>query len=605
MLLACIAVAAFANAWPDMLTYDDRVFVDHVRFSGIGLGDIGRFFVEDLWAASGVESGLYRPLLLIFISVQAWLFDDWLAGYHGVSILLHALATLLVHGLVSHVLENSGVRRAVATPSAWLAAVVFAVHPVHAEAVNSVFNTSEILVCIGLTGGLAWFLRRLDQRPLTAWTGLSLIYLLVLLCRESGAALPALAVALIWLTRTDPWPSRLRTCLPVFVLLIPLGLYLGLRGHALAPPPPAPKAVSAEIQNAVPANETGKTTPDRTDSERSRPGLPLRPSGIAFQPDRMASAVRLWFASIEHLLWPHPLLVEYEPPDAPLWIAILTQLALVGAAFWLFLQRSRPALLAGLTFFYLALLPSSRIFGQADFAPGLADRILYTPSVGMTLALAAGIAWILRNRTPRVAVSAIAVLSLVLVSLTWARNTEWTSDTILLESDYAKSANKRRLLNSLISAQLRAGNDARAREICDVHAQALLEKASWGVQCGMAYGRSGRFADAEKAFRAATRHRDSRAFAHANLAMLLAHLGRQDEAGTEFDRAVATEKVPFLREYFAALKLIRLYASDRTRLEEARAHLLRSLELQPQHVAAREELEQLDARLGLRGREGR
>jgi hypothetical protein len=69
-----------------------------------------------------------------------------------------------------------------------MAALLFGVHPIHTEVVNSVFNGSEILVTIGVIGGLQWFLDCQDKQPAKAWLGLNLVYLLVLFCRESGAA---------------------------------------------------------------------------------------------------------------------------------------------------------------------------------------------------------------------------------------------------------------------------------------------------------------------------------------------------------------------------------------------------------------------------------
>ena len=167
------------------------------RFSNIGLTGITRFFTNDVWEVGGVDSGLYRPLLLVSIMIDSLIFNQWVAGYHLTNILLHVLTTLLVYGFIRYLLRLDGGASVQSGHMALLAALVFAVHPVHAEAVNSIFNRSEILVALGVVGGLWWFLRRREQQPKKAWFGLSLIYLLVLLCRESGIMLPALAVALL------------------------------------------------------------------------------------------------------------------------------------------------------------------------------------------------------------------------------------------------------------------------------------------------------------------------------------------------------------------------------------------------------------------------
>ena len=112
------------------------------------MGDLPRFFTEDLWSATGAESGLYRPLLLLSLALESGVHGNWLAGYHLDNILLHLLVTLAVYRFLRQV------QRTVAEPGPsadlypLLAALVFAVHPVHTEVVNSIFNRSEMLVAL-------------------------------------------------------------------------------------------------------------------------------------------------------------------------------------------------------------------------------------------------------------------------------------------------------------------------------------------------------------------------------------------------------------------------------------------------------------------------
>lgn len=236
MVLILITIVAYANAWPDTLVWDDGRFAVSERYLGLGLDGVLRFFTEDVWAIEGENAGLYRPLLLLSLMLDAHLFGDWAAGYHLINILLHVLATLLVYGLVRYLLHVNAGPAPLSGYIALLAAIVFGVHPIHTEVVNSIFNRSEILVSLGVVGGLWWFLSTRASQPKMAWFGLSLIYMLVLLCRESGAALPALAVAMLWFTLPGNWLLKLRKCIPVVLLLIPLGIYLILRANALDSP---------------------------------------------------------------------------------------------------------------------------------------------------------------------------------------------------------------------------------------------------------------------------------------------------------------------------------------------------------------------------------
>jgi len=576
-VLIVFALIAYANAWPDNLAFDDRVFADSSRFSGLSPGDVLRFFTEDLWAASGDDSSLYRPLLLVMIAAESQVFGGWMAGYHLVTIGLHVFATLLVYGFISQLLQICGQQRGEARQIALLAALLFGVHPIHTEVVNSVFNGSEILATIGVVGGLKWFLDYLDKQPVRAWLGLNLVYLLVLFCRESGAALPLLAVAILWLIRSDSWQHRLRACVPVVSLLLPLAIYLALRSHALG-------AAAVLQESRVPQ-------PEEADQLIS-----LARYGMHFGLANLLPAAGMWFEALKIQLWPHPLQIYYDPPQTSIWLALAAQVAILASAIMAYVHK-RPLFLIGLVFFYLAILPSSRIVGEPGLNPGLSDRALYLPSVGFAIVLAYGFRLLARKFSLNAAVIATLVITAVLIPLTLARNADWANDILLFETDYLKLRTKNPILNTMLAAQLREHNYARAVEICDKNRQVIFAGQGLGAHCGTAYGQVHRYRDAEQAYLSVKPGSMGAAFAHFNLAMMYIHLGRRAEAEEHIALAVAAEPKAFLRYYFKAVALIQMHPSDRNSLLDAQALLQQALELQPQHTESRKELELLNQRL--------
>lgn len=572
-LLSIFTFIAFANAWPDRLVFDDRVFADPGRFAALGPGDLLRFFTEDLWASTGDTSSLYRPLLLLLIAGEALLFGDWFAGYHLVNVSLHVLATVLVYGFATRLLRRCGHPKAEARQFAFLAALVFGVHPIHTEVVNSVFNASEILVTIGVAGGLSWFLDRQERQPVKAWAGLNLVFLLVLFCRESGAALPLLVVAMLWLTSTDSWLRRLRACAPVFTLLVPLGIYLALRSQAL--------------------DGGGAAMPGGESAQES--AAPLSDYGLEFGFSKLQPAILLWFESLKQLVWPHPLQLYYDPSTVNVWLALAAQLALLATAVVAWLRR-QPLLLAGLAFFYLAILPSSRIISEPGAQAMLSDRFLYLPSIGFVLVLAFALRLLARTTRFNVAALATLVISLAMIPLTWARNADWADEIRLFERDYARLQAKRPILDTLLSAHLREGNAARAAEICDENRQLIRDGHTFGTHCGSAYSQMGRYRDAEQAY-LDVKWASAKVFADFNLGLMYYHLGRRAEAEERIESAIAAEPTHFLKRYFRAVALIQMHPRDRAKLLEAQALLQQALELQPQHVDSRLELEALNLKL--------
>ena len=620
LLLVLVTLAAYVNAWPDSLTFDDKAFAASERFASLSLSDALGFFTEDLWAASGGTTGLYRPLLLVTIAMDAYIYGDWVAGYHLSNILLHLLVTLLVFGFIRHLLLVSGGQTPLSDQIAILAAAVFGVHPIHTEVVNSIFNRSGMLVSLGVVGGLWWFLRNVETKPLKAWGWLAAIYLLVLFCKETGAILPALAVAMLWIFTPGSWRIHLRKSLPVLWLLIPLGIYIGMRANALDVPsltdaldvpaltdaldaPDVPDALDVlGVPDAldVPGVTDALDAPGAPDAAGTPETMQITSeldSRLSFAWERLLPATRVLFESLKIIVWPHPLQLYHSGYSTRAWIAQVLQLALVIMAIVGFRQK-RYGLIAGLAFFYIAMLPASRIIGETGAHPHLAERYIYLPSVGLAIALAFGLKWLTQRFNLRTAMAAAFVALVILTPITWARNAEWASDVLLYESDYRQGSQQGRILHLLVGAHVRERNFSRATEICDRHAGEMKRMAQFSNRCGLAYGQVGRFDNAEQSFLLAMKKQKVVASIHTNLASMYLHLGRRSDAQKHFELAIATEKNPAGREYRKSYMLMKLYPSDRARLLEAKTHLEHALQLQPQFVSARQLLQQLNNLLG-------
>lgn len=604
IIIALVALIAFANALPDNLAWDDVMFAAGNRPASVSLAQIGNFFTSDVWAAMGKDTGLYRPLLLVSIALDIQLFGDWYVGYHLVNILLHVLASLAVFGLVRYLLPvANGAALPVANHIALLAALIFAVHPVHTEVVNSIFNRSDMLVTVGVAGGLWWFLPAVERQPRKAWAVLSLLCLLVLLCKETGIALPAVAVVTLFLTAKGNWQTRLRKCFPAIGLLIPVGIYFALRVNALggADVPVIPDETLFTVANPANALEgvAAPSIPDETlltvaNPANAPPGQ--QPIGLHFDLRNLIPAIKVWFDSLVLLLWPHPLLAFHARSASNLIVALSVQLAILAYAI-ICLKRKSPGFFIGLAFFYCTILPSSRIISESGSAPHLAERYLYLPSVGLIIVLAFGLSWLVRRFSLRTAVLFVMTAAVLLTPLTWARNSEWASTVRLAQSDYQKGRREGKNLKALVTALFFDGELARAKQLCDKHAEALPRNWSLSATCGQVYENLKRFDKAEKAYLLALNHDRGKASAHYSLANLYLHTNRSDQAKEQFEQAIAKEKQHFMKELLSAEMLMRLYPTRKPELLEAKDHLDRALQLQPQFHHAQTRLNDLNEML--------
>ena len=172
-LTALVTFLAYWNAWPDALVFDDKMFAGQDRFNDLSL--IPTYFNETVWSTTGYRDQLYRPVLLTSFALDFSLLGYNPAAWHLVNVVLHIMATLTLFILVRQMLRMSGLDGQSSTLLAMLAAMIFGVHPIHTEVVNSIFNRSSIFAALGIGSGLWWLLKYLESKPLIAWLGIWLV----------------------------------------------------------------------------------------------------------------------------------------------------------------------------------------------------------------------------------------------------------------------------------------------------------------------------------------------------------------------------------------------------------------------------------------------
>ena len=578
LLVVLVAIAAYANARPNALVHDDKFYGGSERYAA--LTNIPRYFTEGVWASNGIDEPLYRPLLLLSVTLDARVWGDRAAGYHLTNIVLHAIVAVLMFIFLRRLLSRGQGAAEPGLAAALAVALIFAVHPVNTEVVNSVFNRSEALVALGGLAGLWWFLRWLDPNPARAWTGLGLAYLFALFSKESAIVLPGIAVVLALGFSPGNLRARIRKCLPVLWLLLPLALYVVLRARALAP---------AELQalaDSLPEPTLLSGTETIIDEFRA-------PSSR-----RVMDVFGFWYEAIRILLWPHPLSV------APVLISPFARLAglalnlgLVAVAVYQATRR-RYGLLAGLAIFYLASLPASRLIGDPGVLPHLAERYLYFPSVGLAIALGFGLRFVARRYGSTAAVAAVLPVLIAFMPLTLARNADWASDLALYESEYRNGAGSEPVLIWLTAAHLTRGKFRETAELCDRVAETRQDARLLSSHCAIAYSRMGRLQEAEAAHLFAASGKRAQPIAHANLAQFYLTQGRWRDAKLQFEQAIGKEKIPASRALRTGQMLMQLYPWDRDKLEEARDRFEEALELQPSFRQAEQWLARVNRLLG-------
>ena len=128
---------------------------------------------------------LYRPLVSTSFAVENWLHGDRPWAFHLVNVVLHAGVAAMVALL--------GVRLG-GPVAGWVAGILFAVHPVHVEAVAGLVGRAETACALASLGAILLFLRP-GKIGIGRGVGIWVCFVVALLSKEQGILLPAFLLA--------------------------------------------------------------------------------------------------------------------------------------------------------------------------------------------------------------------------------------------------------------------------------------------------------------------------------------------------------------------------------------------------------------------------
>lgn len=545
-LVVAAVLIVYANALPNAFVWDDAFLV--VANPAIKRWDaLPRLFVSDLFP-NGTSSGYYRPLQALTYALDYRLFGPSPAGFRLGNMVLHAAAAALLH-LVALRLTGSA-RIALA------AALLFAVHPLHVEAVTYVSGRSDPLSAVFVLLAVLGFLRR-DRR---GYVGSVAAFSAALLAREAALVVPLLLVVVDRLGPPRP-PRPLRDYVPYAAVV---AAYLALR------------AVSVDA-GATPANAA----------------VPLLL--------RLLTTAEVVWRYLAIVLVPRGLHMERTvapvatPIDPLAWLAVAGLVA-VAATAWRFRRTAVPVTL-GVAWFLVALVPVANVVPLATF---MAEHWLYVPLMGLALVAGTGVDRLARAAGARTAWLVLAIAVLTLGALTMRRNLDWRDNRTLYTSLLPLAPESLRVRINLAESLQSAGETARARALYeDVVREHPTDPASADAfnNLGNVARAAGDAEGALAAFDRALALRPSHVGARNGRALALQSLGRVDDAERELEAALAL--APDVATTHSNLGNLFFRRDD---VDRARDEYETAVRLDPGHADAHNNLGSAYFRLGDRAR---
>jgi tetratricopeptide (TPR) repeat protein len=531
LLLIAVTTIAYQPAWNGKPIWDDDYHITKPELRSLdGLGRI--------WAKLGATQQYY-PLTHSVFWIEHKLWGDSPFGYHLINILLHTASALLLLRIL----------RRLEIPGAFLAAVVFALHPVQVESVAWISELKNTLSGTLYLGSALAYLKFDRERKKTFYVGALFLFMLALTAKSVIATLPAALLLIFWWKRGSlSWKRDVLPLVPFLISGIAFGLF------------------TAWIEQRFIGAE----------------GSEFKLSFI----DRLLIAGRAFWFYLEKLLWPVNLVLIYPRWNVGEWIwwqyvfpaaAFLTLTAL-----WLWHRRGT---LVALLFFAGTLFPALGFFNAYPFRFSyVADHFQYLASIGPIAFAGAGIATALnslKKRTPFLGSVICGILLLTLGVLTWRQCAMYSDIETLFRTTIERNPDCWMAYNNLGVAFLQKGQVDEAIAHYQKALQIKPDYAEAHSNLGTVLLQKGQVDEAIAHFQKALQIKPDYAEAYSNLGDVFLQKGQVDEAIAHYQKALQIKP-----DYADTHSNLGNAFLQKGQVDEAIAHFQKALQIKPDYAEA-------------------
>jgi tetratricopeptide (TPR) repeat protein len=511
--------------------------------------------LQRIWFSAHHQSQ-YFPLVFTTLRFERMLWGLHPVGYHFVNLLLHGLNALLLWVVL----------RKLAVPGSWLAAAIWAVHPVNVESVawiTELKNTQSTLFY--LLALLAWmkFTARETGHPWRFYLLALVLQTLALFSKTTACTLPVALLLVLWLQKRPIGGRRLIQVAPFLALGVAMGLL----------------SVSWEAH----LGNYGR------DLHYPFHGL-----------ERLLIATHAVWFYVTKLVWPTKLAFSYPRWEIdrrdPLQYAGL--IGCVAIALWLWWRRRAlgRAPVAAVVFFVASLSPLLGFIPLYTFRYAfVADHYQYVASIGLIALFAAAVSsradTCQLGRTRQCALSVLLLFALG--TLTWRQAHIYRDVETLWRDTLAKHPDVWLAHNNLGNVFLQEGkiSDAIGHYEQALRSQPDFIEAHNGL--GNALFRQGRFPEAIEHWQQALRINPDYLDAHLNLGAALRQAGKSEEAIAHYEQALRIK--PDFAEAHNNLGNVFLQEG---KISDAIGHYEQALRLKPDYAEAHANLGNALAQVG-------
>ena len=399
-------------------------------------------FQNDFWGTPMHIDGShksYRPLTIFTFRINYLISGLQPFGYHVVNVFLHGVVTYLFTSFVSEISSGN-------LFIALVSGLLFAIHPIHTEAIAGLVGRAESLSGIFFLTVLLIYSRSSKHSGLIYCLGMVLLAFTILcsvLSKEVGITVIAICcvydalyvekiIVLNFLSPTSPkgWLKKYNKILKRISILIIITLtILFLR-----------------------IKINGPGLPSFTSLDNPATNAPFPARQLTFLYLCFVNTWLLFFPSFLCADWTMQTIQLVEAPSDPRNIlTMITFLVYLIFGLWSISDNTndKRLVLMALSIIIFPFIPASNLFFPVGFV--VAERILYIPSMGMCLLIALGTTKLLNHGrfVKYFCLMFLGVTFVLYLTKTLNRNLDWSNDYSLFKSGIKINKNNAKLYNNL------------------------------------------------------------------------------------------------------------------------------------------------------------
>jgi hypothetical protein len=444
LFIAGLAFILYSNSLTNGFVLDDSLVITKNSYTTKGISGIGDIFSHDTFQGYYGESseeikitgGRYRPLSIAFFAILYSIFRDNPFPFHLWNVLLYAVCCAFVYRVLRRIFDPSlGVNTSAIFSG--LTALLFTLHPVHTEVVNNIKSNDEILCLLLSFASLYLAVRYWDtnRKSLAYMSGIALF--LACLAKENAVVFLAI-IPLTLFVRGAVSKVKGRPVLPLVLSLgISFSLFFIIRYSILGW---SMGEDTLDLINNPFIKYTGDTWVHCSFGEK-----------MAMIFWSLARYIQLLFFPLFLSVDYYPRFVEVMTFSNPL--ALVSLLAHVALGLWVVykLWKKQTGIVEyGVAFYLIALSIVSNILFPVG--TNLAERFLFTPSLGFCIAIAGLVTPYLAHQHQTISKLALYFIVGVMVVFgirTHVRNFDFESNKVLMMKDVEVAGNSAKIQNAL------------------------------------------------------------------------------------------------------------------------------------------------------------